>query len=191
MTASNFPLSRRQFHAGLASLLSLHALSMGVSRRSFEGYFLLPIDGSVDGILNQMAERGWTQAAVLTRTSPAGDHPWQTPEWTQRRIESHRDRLTAFTAPPPEVFDRADEREMHDWLSGRIAGGFAGVGWHQPTIAIDDPRNLCLAAACRSLYIPLVMRSDLMRNHDSPDRRGMNRMLGLFPSLNLVGLEPV
>ena len=140
---------------------------------------------SVEDLLRTMDEYDIAWAAVLPLVSPlAWDHPVTT-DYVLEQTKPHRDRLVPFCAIDPRSTEWG--RPMVEKLKQYVDAGARGFGEHKVGIAIDDPRNLELFAACGEVGLPVLFHLDSLRNTDAPGLPGLEKVLREVPQTNFIG----
>jgi predicted TIM-barrel fold metal-dependent hydrolase len=142
---------------------------------------------TVDGLLRQMDLAEIAQAWVLPLVSPeAFPNPVPT-EYVLEQTRAHRDRLIPFCVIDPRNTWWAKPPLLPQVLQRYVDAGARGFGEHKAGVAIDDPRNLELYAACDALRLPVLFHLDALCNVDEPGLPGLDRVLGMFPELPFIG----
>jgi hypothetical protein len=75
-------------------------------------------------------------------------------------------------------------------LKAYVDQGARGFGEHKPGVAIDDPGNMELYAACTELALPILFHIDNLRNFDTPGLPGLTRVLETYPETVFIGHGP-
>ena len=142
---------------------------------------------TVDGLLRWMDAHSVAQAAVLPLVSPeAWDHPIST-GYVLRETKPHRDRLIPFCAIDPRTINLSGYAAKLGLLKKYIDAGAKGFGEHKPGVAINDPRNLELFAACAEVKLPVLFHMDTFRNFDKPGLPGLASVLRQTPDGIFIG----
>lgn len=145
---------------------------------------------SAGELLRWMDAHAVAQAAVLPLVSPeASSFPLST-EFVLRETAGHRDRLAPFCAVDPRTSIQGGRTGLRDVLRRYRDAGALGFGEHKPGLAIDDPRNLELLAACGQERLPVLFHLDNERNTDHPGLPGLERVLTQLPEVVLIGHGP-
>jgi predicted TIM-barrel fold metal-dependent hydrolase len=113
-----------------------------------------------------------------------------TNEFVLAQTAPFRDRLIPFCCIDPRTSYNGGAKGLLDMLKRAIDGGAKGFGEHKPGVAIDDPKNMALYAACAELNLPLLFHLDNIRNTDQPGLPGLAKALATFPKCNFIGHGP-
>lgn len=151
----------------------------------------IPVNGTdpltAEDLLRWMDAKDIAQAFVLPLVSPeAYPNPVST-EYVLKHTERYRDRLIPFCVIDPRNSWYGRGAALRKQLTKYIDQGAKGFGEHKPGMAIDDPRNLELYAACEELKLPVVFHLDAERNTDQPGLPGLERVLKAHPNLPMIG----
>lgn len=151
----------------------------------------IPVKGqdplTAGALLRWMDASDISQAFVLPLVSPeAYPNPVST-EYVLKHTAPHRDRLIPFCVIDPRNSWYGQGAPLRRQLSKYIEQGAKGFGEHKPGIAIDDPRNMELYAACEELGLPVVFHLDAKRNTDRPGLPGLEKVLRSYPDLPFIG----
>jgi predicted TIM-barrel fold metal-dependent hydrolase len=133
-----------------------------------------------------------SQAWVLPLVSPeAYPNPVST-EYVLEATKPYRDRLIPFCVIDPRNswYGKGKGKGLRTQLQKYVDAGAKGFGEHKPGIAIDDPRNMELYAACVEMNLSVVFHLDANRNTDLPGLPGLEKVLKAFPKLPLIGHAP-
>ena len=118
-------------------------------------------------LLRWMDASDIAQAVVLPLVSPeASSYPLST-EFVLAETRPHRDRLIPFCAVDPRTSYSGGHAGLVAMLRRYVDAGARGFGEHKPGVAIDDPRNRAIYAACSELKLPVVVPS----RHTTQSRR--------------------
>ena len=140
-----------------------------------------------EGLLRWMDRHNVAQAVVLPLVSPeAWDHIL-TPDYVLRETEPFRDRLIPFCAIDPRTTNLSGYQAKLDLLKRYKDAGARGFGEHKCGIAIDDPRNLEIFAACAEAKLPVLFHVDNQRNMDQPGLPGLAKVLEQVPDGIFIG----
>ena len=129
------------------------------------------------------------QAAVLPLVSPeAFWYPIST-DSVIRESREYPDRLIPFCAIDPRTLGThlTTHLQVVDMLKRYQDAGVRGFGEHKALLAIDDPLNLKLYAACEEVGFPVLFHLDNGANIDKPGLPGLEKVLQAFPNLNMIG----
>ena len=142
---------------------------------------------TADALLSWMDENGIAQAVVLPLVSPeAWDHPVTT-DYVLKQTGPHRDRLVPFCCIDPRTVNLGSYELKVKLLHRYEEAGARGFGEHKPGVAIDDPRNLELFAACAEVGLPVLFHMDTIRNWDQPGLPGLASVLKQAPDGTFIG----
>ena len=142
---------------------------------------------TADALLSWMDESDIAQAVVLPLISPeAWDHPVTT-DYVLKQTEPHRDRLIPFCCIDPRTVNLGSYELKVKLLHRYKDAGARGFGEHKPGVAIDDPRNLELFAACAEVGLPVLFHMDTIRNWDEPGLPGLASVLEQVPDGTFIG----
>lgn len=142
---------------------------------------------SVEALLRWMDAHDVGRAAVLPLVSPESTTFALTPEMVLAETKPHRDRLVPFCSFDPRTDYGGGERGLLGILSRYVEAGAKGFGEHKCGVAIDDPRNMKLYAACAELKLPVLVHLDNRCNMDRPGLPGLAKALAAFPTVNFIG----
>jgi predicted TIM-barrel fold metal-dependent hydrolase len=127
---------------------------------------------------------------VLPLVSPeSSSYPIST-DYVLSETKSFRDRLIPFCSIDPRTSYRGGAKGLLEMLRRYVELGAKGFGEHKPGVAIDDPRNMSLYAACAELKLPVLFHLDEQRNTDAPGLPGLERVLKEFPQGVFIGHGP-
>lgn len=144
-----------------------------------------PLDAA--GLLRWMDSHNVAQAVVLPLVSPeAWDHVL-TPDYVLRQTEPFRDRLIPFCAIDPRTLNLSGYKPKLDLLLRYKEAGARGFGEHKCGIAMDDPRNIEIFAACAEAKLPVIFHIDNARNMDGPGLPGLTKVLEQVPDGIFIG----
>lgn len=199
-------MQRRRFLSALAATAALpYALGSSVSHAQEKKY---PSGRYVDmhthlgqtwnttqvltaeELLRWMDAHSVAQAIVLPLVSPESSSYLLTNEFVLAQTEPHRDRLIPFCCLDPRTSYNGGAKGLVDMLRRYVDAGAKGFGEHKPGVAIDDPRNMALYAACEELQLPLLFHLDNQRNTDAPGLPGLAKALAAHPGCNFIGHGP-
>ena len=145
---------------------------------------------TAEELLRWMDANDIAQAFVLPLVSPeAYPNPVST-EYVLLHTAPYRDRLIPFCVIDPRNSWYGRGEPLRKQLAQYVEQGAKGFGEHKPGIAIDDPRNMELYAACEELTLPVLFHLDAERNTDQPGLPGLERVLKAFPALPFIGHAP-
>jgi uncharacterized protein len=137
----------------------------------------------------------WMDAHEIDR---AFVHPLVSPEafwfpistdFVLKETAPHRDRLLPFCAIDPRALDThlTTHGLVVEMLNRYIDAGAIGFGEHKCRVAIDDPRNMKLYAACSETKLPVLFHLDNMSLMDTPGLPGLEKVLDTFGDLVMIG----
>jgi len=141
-------------------------------------------------LLRWMDTHEIAQAVVLPLVSPESSSYPLTTDFVLAETRPHRDRLIPFCSVDPRTSYNGGLRGLVDMLKKYVDQGAKGFGEHKPGVAIDDPRNMTLYAACGELNLPVLFHLDMQRNWDVPGLPGLARALEAHPRTRFVGHGP-
>ncbi len=142
---------------------------------------------TANGLLKWMDKHSVAQAAVLPLVSPESwYHPVST-DYVLRETRAHRDRLVPFCSIDPRTINLSGYAAKTGLLKRYIDAGAKGFGEHKPGVAINDPRNIELFAACAELKLPVLFHMDTHRNFDKPGLPGLASVLRQLPEGVFIG----
>lgn len=145
---------------------------------------------TAEELLRWMDAHSVAQAIVLPLVSPESSSYLLTNEFVLAQTEPHRDRLIPFCCLDPRTSYNGGAKGLVDMLRRYVDAGAKGFGEHKPGVAIDDPRNMALYAACEELQLPLLFHLDNQRNTDAPGLPGLAKALAAHPGCNFIGHGP-
>src|SRR5262249_4005692 len=141
-------------------------------------------------LLRWMDAADIAQAVVLPLVSPeASSYPLST-DFVLRETQPHRDRLIPFCSIDPRTSISGGHAALVAMLNRYVDAGARGFGEHKPGVAIDDPRNMALYAACAELKLPILFHLDNQRNTDAPGLPGLERAVAAHPEAKFIGHGP-
>lgn len=196
-----YPLSRRSFLGATAAL----AVSLAVRSEDLEETAAMAAGPFVDvhthlgqtwgnrpaldaeGLLRWMDSRNIAQAVVLPLVSPESWDHILTPDYVLHQTEPFRDRLIPFCAIDPRTINLNSYQLKLDLLLRYKEAGARGFGEHKCGIAMDDPRNVEMFAACAEAKLPVLFHMDNSRNMDAPGLPGLTKVLEQVPEGVFVG----
>ena len=141
-------------------------------------------------LLRWMDAHSIAQAVVLPLVSPESSSYLLTNEFVLAQTEPFRDRLIPFCCIDPRTSYNGGSKGLVEMLKRYVDAGAKGFGEHKPGVAIDDPRNMTLYAACAELGLPLLFHLDNLRNTDAPGLPGLARALAEHPKCSFIGHGP-
>ena len=140
-----------------------------------------------EGLLKWMDANEIEKACVLPLVNPESwDHPIST-DYVLLKTEPYRDRLLPFCAIDPRTINLSGRKAKEDLLKRYQDAGAIGFGEHKPGIAMDDPRNMELFAACSNVGLPVLFHLDNSRNTDAPGLPALEKVLKAFPEGRFIG----
>lgn len=145
---------------------------------------------SAEVLLRWMDARRIAQAVVLPLVSPESSSFLLTSDFVLAATKPFRDRLIPFCCLDPRTSYSGGAKGLTSMLSRWVDQGARGFGEHKPGVAIDDPRNMALYAACAELKLPLLFHLDNQRNLDKPGLPGLARALEAHPGCRFIGHGP-
>jgi predicted TIM-barrel fold metal-dependent hydrolase len=145
---------------------------------------------SAEELLRWMDAHKIAQAVVLPLVSPESSSYLLTSDYVLQQTAAHRDRLIPFCCIDPRTSYNGGAKGLLAMLQKYRDAGAKGFGEHKPGVAIDDPRNMALYAACHELKWPLLFHLDNQRNLDKPGLPGLAKALAEHPDCRFVGHGP-
>ena len=145
---------------------------------------------SAEVMLRWMDSSGIEKAVVLPLISPESSSYPLTPDFVLRETRDHRDRLIPFCSVDPRTSFRGGLKGLVDMLNRYKDAGARGFGEHKPGVAVDDPRNMLIYAACAEARIPLLFHLDNQRNTDKPGLPGLENAIRMNPGCLFIGHGP-
>lgn len=142
---------------------------------------------SPEDLLRWMDTNHIEKAVVLPLLSPEAWDYVITPEYVLEKSKPHRDRLIPFCHIDPRTLYLNGLKPKVDMLKRYVDAGAKGFGEHKPGVAMDDPRNLDVFAACAEVGLPVLFHIDNDRNMDQPGLPGLAKALESFPNLPFIG----
>jgi predicted TIM-barrel fold metal-dependent hydrolase len=103
------------------------------------------------------------------------------------KTNPHRDRLIPFCVIDPRNTWWGKPPLLGQVLRRYVDAGARGFGEHKAGVAFDDPRSLEIYAACETLKLPVLFHLDAICNTDEPGLPGLDKVLGTFPQLTMIG----
>lgn len=145
---------------------------------------------SAEQLLRWMDAHQVGRAAVLPLVSPeSSSYPIATFQ-VLAETQPYRDRLIPFCSIDPRTSYQGGHKGLVAMLAAYMEKGAKGFGEHKPGVAIDDPRNMALYAACQELKLPVLFHLDNQRNMDVPGLPGLEKVLRSFPATVFIGHGP-
>ncbi len=140
------------------------------------------------GALVQWMDAHWIEKAVVhpLENPESWDHPVST-HHVLEETEPYRDRLIPFCSIDPRTINLGSRQAKVDQLKRYVDAGARGFGEHKPGVAMNDPRNLEIFAACDEVGLPVLFHLDSHRNTDEPGLPGLEKVLQQFPDTNFIG----
>lgn len=197
--------SRREFHAGalagLALLSGAGSSATGEPKSFPKGTYVdmhthlgqtwnTTVPLTAEELLRWMDAHSVAQAVVLPLSSPESSSYLITTDFVLAQTAPFRDRLIPFCSIDPRTSYTGGRKGLVDMLKKYVDAGAKGFGEHKPGLAIDDPRNMELYAACAELKLPLLFHIDNLRNLDKPGLPGLAKALAANPDCNFIGHGP-
>ncbi|MBX3413030.1 MAG: amidohydrolase family protein [Pirellulales bacterium] len=145
---------------------------------------------SAEALLRWMDAHDIAQAAVLPLVSPESSAYPITPDFVLAATAAHRDRLIPFCSVDPRTSYVGGQAGLVRMLERYVEAGARGFGEHKPGVAIDDPRNMALYAACAEVELPVLFHLDNLRNTDEGGLPGLGRVLEANPKVTFIGHGP-
>lgn len=145
---------------------------------------------TAEQLLRWMDSKAISQAVVLPLVSPESSSYLLTNEFVLSQTEPYRDRLIPFCCVDPRTSYSGGVKGLVKMLSRYVDAGAKGFGEHKPGVAIDDPRNMAIYAACAELKLPLLFHLDNQRNTDAPGLPGLAKALAAHPACTFIGHGP-
>jgi len=145
---------------------------------------------TAEELLRWMDAQEIAQAIVLPLVSPESSSFLLTSEYVLAQTAPFRDRLIPFCCVDPRTSYNGGLKGLVSMLKRWVDAGARGFGEHKPGVAIDDPRNMQLYAACAELKIPLLFHLDNQRNMDKPGLPGLAKALAENPDCRFIAHGP-
>lgn len=145
---------------------------------------------TAEALLRWMDAHDVAQAVVLPLVSPESSSYPLTTDFVLLQSAPYRDRLIPFCSVDPRTSYTGGHAGLVGMLRRYQEAGARGFGEHKPGVAIDDPRNLAIYAACAEVGLPLLFHLDEQRNTDAPGLPGLARALEAFPKCMFIGHGP-
>ncbi len=145
---------------------------------------------SAEVLLRWMDSVHIEQAVVLPLVSPEASSYPLTSDFVLTETRSHRDRLIPFCSVDPRTSYRGGLAGLVAMLKRYQDAGAKGFGEHKPGIAVDDPTNMRVYAACAEVGLPLLFHLDNQRNTDRPGLPGLEKALQDHPDCTFIGHGP-
>jgi hypothetical protein len=133
-----------------------------------------------------MDENEVGRACVLSLISPESWDHVLTPDYVLRETEPYRDRLIPFVSIDPRGDYMGTYEAKARLLKKYVEAGAKGFGEHKCGVAIDDPRNIELFAACAEVNLPILFHLDNARNVDKPGLPGLAKVLETVPNATFI-----
>lgn len=93
----------------------------------------------------------------------------------------------AVTVPPRRPGHVTGVKGLIQILKRYQDVGCKGLGEHKTGMFFDDKQNMYLYEACATVGLPILFHLDDIRNIDTPGLPRLDRALGAFPQLPLIG----
>jgi predicted TIM-barrel fold metal-dependent hydrolase len=145
---------------------------------------------SAEVMLRWMDSTGIEQAVVLPLVSPESSSYPLTSDFVLAETSDHRDRLVPFCSVDPRTSYRGGVKGLAEMLKRYQDAGAKGFGEHKPGVAVDDPRNMAIYAACAEVKLPLLFHLDNQRNTDKPGLPGLENAIRQHPGCTFIGHGP-
>lgn len=145
---------------------------------------------TAEELLRWMDAHKIAQAVVLPLVSPESSSYLLTTDFVLQQTQPYRDRLIPFCCIDPRTSYTGGAKGLLDMLQKYRDAGCKGFGEHKPGVAIDDPRNMALCAACHELKWPLLFHIDNQRNLDKPGLPGLAKAVADHPNCQFIGHGP-
>jgi len=145
---------------------------------------------TAEELLRWMDAHQVAQAIVLPLVSPESSSYLLTSEYVLAQTAPFRDRLIPFCCIDPRTSYSGGLKGLVAMLKRWVDAGARGFGEHKPGVAIDDPRNMQLYAACAELKLPLLFHLDNQRNTDKPGLPGLAKALAEHPDCRFIAHGP-
>ena len=145
---------------------------------------------SAEVLLRWMDSVRIEKAVVLPLVSPEASSYPLTSDFVLTETRGHRDRLLPFCSIDPRTSYRGGLAGLVAMLKRYQDAGAKGFGEHKPGIAVDDPRNMRVYAACEEVGLPLLFHLDNQRNKDAPGLPGLEKALQAHPGCTFIGHGP-
>jgi len=130
------------------------------------------------------------QAVVLPLVSPESSSYPLTTDFVLAQTAPYRDRLVPFCSVDPRTSYSGGLKGLVAMLRRYQDAGARGFGEHKPGVAVDDPRNMTIYAACAEVGLPLLFHLDEQRNTDVAGLPGLERALSAHPGCKFIGHGP-
>ncbi|HND55264.1 MAG TPA: amidohydrolase family protein [Pirellulaceae bacterium] len=145
---------------------------------------------TAEELLRWMDAHQISQAIVLPLVSPESSSYLLTSDFVLAQTQPFRDRLIPFCCIDPRTSYNGGAKGLLDMLKKYVDAGAKGFGEHKPGVAIDDPRNMALYAACGEVKLPLLFHLDNIRNTDKPGLPGLEKALAEHPQTTFIAHGP-
>lgn len=145
---------------------------------------------TAEELLRWMDAQDVAQAIVLPLVSPESSSFLLTTDFVLAQTAPYRDRLIPFCCVDPRTSYNGGLKGLVTMLKRWVDAGARGFGEHKPGVAIDDPRNMQLYAACAEVKIPLLFHLDNQRNTDKPGLLGLAKALAEHPDCRFIAHGP-
>ncbi len=145
---------------------------------------------TAEELLRWMDAHKIAQAVVLPLVSPESSSYLLTSDYVLQQTLPFRDRLIPFCCIDPRTSYTGGAQGLLAMLQKYRDAGAKGFGEHKPGVAIDDPRNMAIYAACHELKWPLLFHLDNQRNLDKPGLPGLAKALAEHPDCQFIGHGP-
>ena len=145
---------------------------------------------TAEELLRWMDAHRIAQAVVLPLVSPESSSYLLTSDFVLQQTHPFRDRLIPFCCIDPRTSYSGGAKGLLAMLEKYRDAGARGFGEHKPGVAIDDPRNMALYAACHEMKWPLLFHLDNQRNLDKPGLPGLAKAVADHPQCQFIGHGP-
>ena len=145
---------------------------------------------TADELLRWMDANEIAQAVVLPLVSPESSSYPLTTDFVLAETKPHRERLIPFCSVDPRTSYRGGLDGLVDMLKRYVDEGAKGFGEHKPGVAIDDPRNMTIYAACGELKLPLLVSPGRAAQHRRAGTARARAALKEFPDTRFIGHGP-
>jgi len=195
-------MNRRQFLATSAGILATSQLQARAQEKKFPAGDYVDMHTHLgqtwnttqplgaEELLRWMDAHKIAQAVVLPLVSPESSSYLLTSDYVLQQTTPFRDRLIPFCCVDPRTSYNGGAKGLLMMLEKYRDAVAKGFGEHKPGVAIDDPRNMALYAACHELKWPLLFHLDNQRNLDKPGLPGLAKAVEAHPQCQFIGHGP-
>ncbi|WP_425615993.1 amidohydrolase family protein [Anatilimnocola sp. NA78] len=195
-------MHRRQFFATSAAIAAASQIQLSAQEKKFPPGDYVDMHThlgqtwnttqplTAEELLRWMDAHKIAQAVVLPLVSPESSSYLLTSDYVLQQTSTFRDRLIPFCCVDPRTSYNGGAKGLLTMLEKYRDAGAKGFGEHKPGVAIDDPRNMALYAACHELKWPLLFHLDNQRNLDKPGLPGLAKAVETHPLCQFIGHGP-